>query len=78
MAQLPFNWSEITAYDLYSMFYSLNGELVGKDLSPSQIQKRINKGIKPWLPIKLRKCIHSPTTKAVSYTHLTLPTKRIV
>jgi len=63
VAQLPFNWSEITAYDLYSMFYSLNGELVGKDLSPSQIQKRISKGIKPWLPVKLRKCIHTPTIK---------------
>ena len=33
------------------------------DLSPSQIQKRINKHVKKHLPIKLKKCIHAPTTK---------------
>ena len=63
MAQLPFDWSSLTRYDLYSIFYSLNSVLVGKELSPSQIQKRINKHIKAYLPIKLKKCIHTPTTK---------------
>jgi hypothetical protein len=36
---------------------------VGKELSPSQIQKRISKHIKAHLPIKLRKCIYAPTTR---------------
>jgi len=63
MAQLPFDWSELTRSNLYSMFYSLAGEIVGKDLSPGQIQKRINKHIKAYLPIKLKKCFYAPTTK---------------
>jgi len=63
VAQLPYNWSALTRYELYSMFYSLNSEIVGKELSPTQIQKRINKHIKTQLPIKIRKCIHPPTTK---------------
>jgi len=63
MAQLPFNWSEIDRSTLYSMFYALNSEIVGKELSPNQIQKRINKHVKAHLPIKLKKCIHAPTTK---------------
>jgi hypothetical protein len=63
MAQLPFDWSEITRSNLYSMFYSLNGEIVGKELSPSQIQKRITRHVKAHLPIKIKKCIHAPTTK---------------
>jgi len=62
MAQLPFDWSELTRSNLYSMFYSLNSEIVGKELSPSQIQKRINKHIKAHVPLKLKKCIHAPTT----------------
>jgi len=62
MAQLPFDWSELTRSNLYSMFYSLNGEIVGKDLSPGQIQKRINKHIKAHMPLKLKKCLYSPTT----------------
>jgi len=63
MAQLPFDWSELTRYDLYSMFYSLNSILVGKELSPSQIQKRINKHIKAYIPLKLKKCLYAPTSK---------------
>jgi len=63
MARLPFNWSELDRSTLYSMFYSLNSEIVGKDLSPGQIQKRINKHVKAHLPVKLKKCIHAPTTK---------------
>ena len=63
MAQLPFNWSEIDRSTLYSMFYSLNSEIVDKDLSPSQIQKRINRHVKAHLPIKIKKCIYTPTTK---------------
>jgi len=63
VAQLPFNWSEITRSNLYSMFYSLNKEIVGKELSPNQIQKRINKHVKTHLPIKVRKCIYAPTEK---------------
>ena len=76
MAQLPFNWSELTRSNLYSMFYSLNGEIVGKELSPSQIQKRISKHIKSYLPIKIKKCIYAPTEKGfvfmggVYYSHL--------
>jgi hypothetical protein len=45
------------------MFYSLNSEIVDKDLSPSQIQKRINRHVKAHLPIKIKKCIYTPTTK---------------
>jgi hypothetical protein len=62
MAQLPFNWSELTRSNLYSMFYSLRNELVGRNLSPNQIQKRINKHIKEHLPIKVKKCLYAPTT----------------
>jgi len=49
------------------MFYSLNSQIVGKELSPSQIQKRINKHIKAHLPIKLKKCIHPPTDKGLIF-----------
>lgn len=63
MAQLPFNWSELTRSNLYSMFYSLNSEIVGKELSPSQIQKRIAKHVKAHIPLKLKKCIYAPTSK---------------
>ena len=63
MAQLPFDWSQLTRNNLYSMFYSLNSEIVGKELSPSQIQKRITRHVKQHLPIKIKKCIHAPTTK---------------
>jgi len=45
------------------MFYSLNSEIVGKELSPGQIQRRINKHIKAHLPIRVRKCIYAPTQK---------------
>jgi len=62
MAQLPFDWSELTRSNLYSMFYSLNSDLVGKELSPSQIQKRINRHIKAHLPVRVKKCIYAPTT----------------
>jgi len=62
MMQLPFDWSEITRSNLYSMFYSLNSEIVGKELSPSQIQKRIVKHLKRHLPIKIKKCVYNPTT----------------
>jgi hypothetical protein len=45
------------------MFYSLNGEIVGKELSPNQIQKRINKHVKAHIPLKLKKCLYAPTTQ---------------
>lgn len=45
------------------MFYSLNSEIVGKELSPSQIQRRIIKHVKAHLPIKIKKCIYAPTDK---------------
>jgi len=60
---LPFNWSELTRDNLYSMFYSLNGEIVGKELSPSQIHKRVVKHVKAHLPIKVKKCKHTPTER---------------
>ena len=63
MVQLPFDWSELTRSNLYSMFYSLNSEIVGKELSPRQIQKRIIRHIKAHIPIKLKKCVYAPTTK---------------
>jgi len=58
-----FNWSELTRSNLYSMFYSLKSEIIGKELSPTQIQKRINRHVKAHLPIKLKKFMHAPTTK---------------
>lgn len=76
MAQLPFDWSELTRSNLYSMFYSLNSEIVGKELSPGQIQKRISRHVKQYIPLKLKKCIYTPTTKGyvfmggVYYSHL--------
>ena len=63
MAQLPFDWSKLDRSSLYSLFYSLRNELVGKELSPSQIQKRITRHIKAHLPIKVNKCMYAPTTK---------------
>jgi hypothetical protein len=63
MAQLPFDWSKLDRSSLYSLFYSLRSELVGKELSPSQIQKRITRHIKAHLPIKVNKCIYAPATK---------------
>ena len=63
MAQLPFDWSKLNRSTLYSMFYSLNSEIVGKELSPNQLHKRISKHVKAHLPIKIRKCVYAPTEK---------------
>jgi hypothetical protein len=58
------------------MFYSLKSEIVGKELSPSQIHKRISRHVKAHLPLKLKKCTYGPTTKGfvfmggVYYSHL--------
>ena len=76
MAQLPFDWSKLDRSTLYSMFYSLNSEIVGKELSPNQLHKRISKHVKAHLPIKIRKCVYAPTEKGfvfmggVYYSHL--------
>ena len=48
-----FNWSELDRDTLYSYFYSLNKSIVGKSLTPKQIQKLISKHVKAWLPIKV-------------------------
>lgn len=45
------------------MFYLLNSDIVGKELSPSQIQKRISRHVKQHIPVKIKKCMHIPTTK---------------
>ena len=63
MSRKAFNWSELTRSNLYSIFYSLNSEIVGKELSPSQIQKRISQHVKAYLPIKIKKCSYAPATK---------------
>ena len=62
-----FNWSELTRSDLTSLFCTLRSDIVGKTLTPSQIQKRINRAIKPHLPIKLRKCIYPKTDFGLVY-----------
>ena len=58
-----FNWFNLTRSNLYSLFYSINSEIVEKELSPSQIQKLISKHIKSHLPIKIKKCVYLPTIK---------------
>ena len=62
MVYLPFDWSKLTCDNLYSMFYSLNSELVGKELSPNQIQKHISQHIKGHIPVKIKKYLYAPTT----------------
>jgi hypothetical protein len=67
MAQLPFDWSELTRDDLTALLYSAKSEIVGKTLTPAQIQTRINRAIKPHLPIKIRKCIYPKTDFGLVY-----------
>ena len=62
-----FNWSELDRSALYSMFYSINSQVVGKELTPSQLHKRISKHVKTHLPIKIKKCMHAPTEKGLVY-----------
>ena len=48
-----FNWSELDRETLYSYFYSLKPSIVGKSLTPKNIQKLISKHVKAWLPVKV-------------------------
>jgi hypothetical protein len=63
MAKATFNWSEIDRSALYSLFYSLHKEVVGKELTPTQLQKYISKHIKAHLPVKIKKFYYPKTTK---------------
>ena len=58
------NNPNVTGIDL--LIADLNGVLRGKRVQPSALQKVFKDGI----------CL--PASVSVSYTHLTLPTKRIV
>ena len=62
------NWSELDQYALYSYFYSLRNKIVGKSLTPDQIQRLISKHIKPVLPIRIKKCIDPKVEKSYIYT----------
>ena len=51
------NWATLDRAILYSFFYSLGKEIVGKWLTPDQIQKKISKHIKSTIPVKVTKAI---------------------
>lgn len=63
-----YNWSELDRTSLYSMFYSLNKQVVGKRLSSEQIHRKIRKHLKGQLPIRIKKCIDSKIEKNHVYT----------
>jgi hypothetical protein len=62
------NWSELDRASLYSYFYSLNTQLVGKSLTADQIQKCISKHIKALLPVKIKKCVDPKIQRTYIYT----------
>lgn len=49
------NWSSLDRGTLYRYFLSLGREIVGKSLTPAQIQKKISKHIKQVIPVKITK-----------------------
>lgn len=54
-----FNWSELDRATLYYHFYSLHKDIVGKTLTPDQIQTKIRRHVKPLAPIKIVKNVTS-------------------
>lgn len=53
MPRKQFNWSMLDRNMLYSMFYSLGKDIVGKPISVNNLQKKLSKHIKQYLPIKV-------------------------
>ena len=49
------------------MFYLLKGEIVGKELSPTQLQKCISTHIKAHIPVRVKKYLHAPTTPGLIF-----------
>lgn len=52
-----FNWSELTRSELSSYFYLIKDKIVGRKLTPDQIQKIISNHVKKLLPVKVVKVI---------------------
>jgi hypothetical protein len=48
-----FNWSLLDRDNLYSMLYSAGRDIVGKQLSVNQLQKRLSSYIKSKLPVRV-------------------------
>jgi hypothetical protein len=62
------NWSELDRKSLYSYFYSLNTQLVGKNLTANQLHGAISRHIKQLLPIKVKRCMDPKIQKTYIYT----------
>ena len=62
------NWSALDQDTLFSYFYSLRSKVVGKSLTPDQIQRLISKHVKPVLPIRIKKCIDPKIEQSYIYT----------
>jgi hypothetical protein len=61
------NWSALDSGTLYSCFFSLNKKIVGKSLTPDQINRIVSKHIKPLLPIKIIKKIEEDNMPGYIY-----------
>lgn len=54
-----FNWSTLDRTTLYYHFYSLGKDIVGKTLTPNELQTKIRRHVKQLAPIKIVKCVTS-------------------
>ena len=61
------NWSALDRTMLYSYFFSLNKKIVGKSLTPDQINRIVSNHIKPVLPIKVIKLIDDDNAEGLIY-----------
>ena len=61
------NWSTLDRGMLYSCFFSLNKKIVGKSLTPDQINRIVSSHIKPLLPIKIIKKIEEDNLPGYIY-----------
>lgn len=61
------NWSNLDRDTLYSYFYSLNTQIVGRSLAPRYIHQLISKHIKELLPVKVIKKVEEDNKPGLIY-----------
>ena len=62
------NWSSLDRWTLYSYFYSLKSEIVGRNLAPNTLHRVISRHVKSQLPVKIKKCIDPKIQRGLIYT----------
>jgi hypothetical protein len=67
VSRKPFNWSLLDRSSLYSMLYGLKPSVVGKNLTPRDLQKLLSRYIKEHLPVRVTMKTNSQQLKGLVY-----------